>query len=102
MDLIEETRGRARSRRSSKPRSATPRPANPQVVQLDRPQWEASVREFRDYSYRQAWAYGTQLARKRGATSEHVAIRRGSETIGLADVRIKQLPVIGGGLAYIS
>jgi CelD/BcsL family acetyltransferase involved in cellulose biosynthesis len=77
-------------------------PASPHVVHLDRADWEAAVLEFRDYSYRQTWAYGEKLADKRGATTEHVAIRCGGETIGLADVRIKALPVIGGGLAYIS
>jgi hypothetical protein len=76
--------------------------ARPRVVRLDRAQWESTVRRFSDYSYRQSWAYGVKLAAKRGATSEHVAIRLGDETIGLADIRIKQLPVIGGGLAYIS
>ena len=94
-------------------RALEPRPAaqagtgavrhtDPRVVQLDRAEWESSVREFRDYSYRQSWAYGVRLADKRGATTEHVAIRCGAETIGLADVRIKRLPLIGGGLAFIS
>ncbi len=78
------------------------RRANPQVVELDQTQWESAVRQFRDYSYRQTWAYGVQLASRRGATTEHVAIRCGDDTIGLADVRIKRLPLIGGGLAYIS
>jgi len=60
------------------------------------------VRRFDDYSYRQSWAYGVKLAARRGASSEHAAIRRGDETLGLADVRIKSLPVIGGGLAHVS
>jgi hypothetical protein len=72
------------------------------VAPLGRPEWESCAARFRDHSYRQTWAYGTRLADKRGATSEHVAIRRGSETIALADVRIKKLPVLGGGLAYVS
>jgi lipid II:glycine glycyltransferase (peptidoglycan interpeptide bridge formation enzyme) len=76
--------------------------ASPHVVRLDRAEWEAAVPQFRDYSYRQTWAYGEKLADKRGAKSEHVAVRRGGETIALADVRIKALPIIGGGLAYIS
>jgi hypothetical protein len=73
-----------------------------EVVRLDRSGWEAAVRQFSDYSYRQSWAYGVKLAERRGATSEHVAIRRGDETVGLADVRIKRLPIIGAGLAYVS
>jgi CelD/BcsL family acetyltransferase involved in cellulose biosynthesis len=76
--------------------------ASPQVAHLNRAEWESTVREFSDYSYRQSWAYGVTLAAKRGAISEHVAIRCGGETVGLADVRIKRVPVIGGGLAYIS
>jgi CelD/BcsL family acetyltransferase involved in cellulose biosynthesis len=76
--------------------------SRPEIAHLDRAQWESAVREFGDYSYRQSWAYGMQLAAKRGATSEHVAIQRGGETLGLADVRIKSLPLIGGGLAYVS
>jgi CelD/BcsL family acetyltransferase involved in cellulose biosynthesis len=76
--------------------------SRPEIAHLDRAQWEAAVRQFGDYSYRQSWAYGVQLAAKRGAGSEHVAIRHGGVTIGLADVRIKSLPVVGGGLAYVS
>lgn len=72
------------------------------VVHVDRPEWESTVRKFSDYSYRQSWAYGRALANRRGAVSEHVAIRRGGETIGVADVRIKNVPIIGGGLAFVS
>src|SRR3954469_40737 len=89
-------------RLAPQPRTRSVHPTTAQVVHLDRAAWESCVRDFSDYSYRQAWAYGTALAHKRGATSEHVAIRSGSETIALADVRIKRLPLIGGGLAYIS
>ena len=96
------TRGPSEPRLAAKPGTGAARHANPQVVHLDRTQWESSVRQFRDYSYRQSWAYGVQLASRRGATTEHVAIRCGGDTIGLADVRIKRLPLIGGGLAFIS
>jgi hypothetical protein len=73
-----------------------------EIVPLAREAWEHAVRQFADYSYRQSWAYGKTLAEKRGALSEHVAIQRGDEIVGMADVRIKRVPVIGGGLAYIS
>jgi CelD/BcsL family acetyltransferase involved in cellulose biosynthesis len=73
-----------------------------EVVPLDRAGWESAARQFGDHSYRQSWAYGVKLAARRGATSEHVAIRSGDDTVALADVRIKRLPLIGGGLAYIS
>jgi Acetyltransferase (GNAT) domain len=91
-------------------RAVTPAPrtngstpaAHDEVVHVDRSQWESRVRQFSDYSYRQSWAYGVALANRRGAVSEHVAIRRRGETIGLADVRIKNVPIIGGGLAFVS
>ena len=78
------------------------RPVRTDVRRLDRIEWEAAVGGFRDHSYRQCWAYGVALAARRGAVSEHVAIELGDELVGLADVRVKKLPVIGGGLAYVS
>lgn len=80
------------------PRAVEP----PRLVALDRGEWESAVRRFGDYGYRQSWAYGVALANKRGATSEHVGIRSGAELVGLADVRVKDLPIVGGGLAYVS
>lgn len=80
----------------------TPTSADAAVVPLDRSAWEAEVRRFADYSYRQSWAYGTRLAERRGAVSEHLAIRRSGQIVALADVRIKRLPLIGGGLAFVS
>ena len=72
-----------------------------EVVRLERAQWESEVSKFSDYNYRQNWAYGLALAKKRGATSEHVAIRHDG-IVGLADVRIKKIPILGAGLAYIN
>ena len=83
-------------------RNGSPPATRPQAVQLDRAEWESAVRRFGDYSYRQSWAYGVRLAGRRSATNEHVAIRYGGGIVGLADVRIKRLPLIGGGLAYVS
>lgn len=72
------------------------------LVRLNREEWSTLAEEFRDNSYRQAWDYGVLIAKKRRAVSEHVAIERDGETLGLADVRVKSAPVIGGGLAFIS
>jgi hypothetical protein len=80
----------------------SPPPLRADVRRLGRAEWEAAVQDFRDHSYRQCWAYGVELAARRGAVSEHVAVERGSELVGLADVRVRRLPVIGSGLAYVS
>lgn len=72
------------------------------MEQVDRSTWELLAGGFIDYNYQQTWAYGQALAQKRRALSEHVVVRCGERVIGMADVRIRQLPVIGGGIAYIS
>jgi hypothetical protein len=72
------------------------------VEQLDQAQWQSSVRRFGDYNYRQLWKYGEAIARRQHAESVHVGIRDSSELIGMADVRVKRLRVLGGGIAYVS
>jgi hypothetical protein len=72
------------------------------VEQISKQQWQILAPEFQDYNYRHLWEYGIALARRRGASCEHVAVRRGDEFIALADVRIKRLPLLGGGIAYVS
>lgn len=76
--------------------------ALPTIVPVDRAEWVSLAREFQDYTIRQAWDYGTRLAEKRKAGSEHVAFFRDSTPIGIADIRIKEIPFLGGGLAFSS
>jgi lipid II:glycine glycyltransferase (peptidoglycan interpeptide bridge formation enzyme) len=72
------------------------------VEELDEARWTSLAAAFLDHNYRQAWAYGRALAERQGAVSRHVAVCRDGQLLGLADVRVKRLPVIGGGMAYIS
>jgi len=72
------------------------------IEPVDRDGWSRAAPAFLDYNYRQLWAFGVACAERVGAISEHVAVLDGSETIALADVRIKRIPVIGGGIAYIT
>lgn len=72
------------------------------IEHVNKSQWQQSASAFLDYNYRHLWDYGQAVAERRQATCEHVAIKADSETIGLADVRIKKIPMIGGGIAYIS
>jgi hypothetical protein len=72
------------------------------VQRVSREQWLSLVPTFRDYNYRQVWEYGLALAERRGAACEHISVRQGDEFIALADVRIKRMPLVGGGIAYIS
>ncbi|MCA9433584.1 MAG: hypothetical protein KC940_23895, partial [Candidatus Omnitrophica bacterium] len=72
------------------------------LVHLDREDWYAAAQGFLDLSYRQLWDYGALLADRRGAKSRPVAFFDRDTCIGVADIRTKSIPGIGGGLAFIS
>ncbi len=65
-------------------------------------EWSVRCRKFRDHNYRQLWAFSTACAERVGARSEHVAIMDCDELLGLADVRIRHVPVLGAGVAYVN
>jgi lipid II:glycine glycyltransferase (peptidoglycan interpeptide bridge formation enzyme) len=73
-----------------------------QLEWKDRAEWSELASSFRDYNYRHLWDFGIAAARRRNAQSEHVAIRCGKEVIGIADVRVKTIPFLGTGIAYIN
>jgi GNAT acetyltransferase-like protein len=72
------------------------------IEPVSQARWRELAPSFRDYSYRQLWAFGVECAARFGATSEHVAITDGGRLLGLADIRIKRLPLVGGGIAYMT
>jgi hypothetical protein len=72
------------------------------VKHLDRAGWRALAGACPAYDYRQVWEYATLLAQRRGARAEFVAIESGGSTVGAAQVRIKRVPVLGAGVAYVS
>lgn len=65
-------------------------------------QWPRITREFLDHSYQQTLPYTRAMACRHGATNESVAIVESGRIIGAANVRIRKLPIVGGGLAYIA
>src|SRR5678815_607328 len=73
-----------------------------EVEHIDQSGWDALAPRFHDYNVRQMWEYGVAIAQRQRATSEHVAIRNGNRLVALACVRIKTMPLIGGGIAYVS
>jgi hypothetical protein len=73
------------------------------IKEVDRETWLRLAPTFKDYNYRQTWSFGGACAERIGAVSEHVVIEHSERGIlGLADVRIKKLPFVGGGIAYIN
>jgi lipid II:glycine glycyltransferase (peptidoglycan interpeptide bridge formation enzyme) len=72
------------------------------VRQVEGSEWAARAAQFHDHSYRQCRAYAQAAAARLGASSEYVAVDANGEEIGLANVRIKRVPVLPAGIAYIS
>jgi hypothetical protein len=72
------------------------------IEPLDRASWLAETARFADHNYRQSWDFGLHSAARVDAVSEHVAIRDGARTVGVADVRVRRVPVVGGGIAYVT
>ena len=65
-------------------------------------EWGAIAARFADLTYRQTPAYCEAIASRRSSASEYVAVRSGDALVAAANVRVKRLPVVGGGLAYVS
>lgn len=63
---------------------------------------EALGAGLRDCSWRQAPAYAAHAARDMGARAELVAFASGGERLGMAAVRVKTLPLVGLGIAYVA
>jgi lipid II:glycine glycyltransferase (peptidoglycan interpeptide bridge formation enzyme) len=72
-----------------------------QLEPLDAAGWAAHAPAFLDWNYRQSWAFARATAARLGAECEHLAIRRGSDLTGLASVRTKRIPLLGG-IAFVS
>ena len=72
------------------------------IRSVNRDDWVDLSHRFLDNNYQQLWAYSQALAERRHAECEHVAIDPGGELIGVASVRVRHLPVIGGGIAYVA
>jgi hypothetical protein len=72
------------------------------IKKVEKKEWIQYSSMFNDYNYRQIWDYGLSLAQRRKTSSEHVAVFNEERLIGIADVRVKKVPMLRGGLAYVS
>jgi lipid II:glycine glycyltransferase (peptidoglycan interpeptide bridge formation enzyme) len=72
------------------------------IKEVDRSTWISSASLFKDYNFRQLWDYGILSAKRVGAESLHLEIRENDAVLGYADVRIKLIPLLGFGIAYIN
>ncbi|MHC4416214.1 MAG: lipid II:glycine glycyltransferase FemX [Planctomycetota bacterium] len=72
------------------------------IEPVSRQRWRTLASSFLDDNYQQGRAYGEALARRHHAVCEHMAIVSEGEILGLAGVRIRYVPLLKGGIAYIS
>lgn len=71
------------------------------VDQLSPQQWSDVCRALADYSIYQTWGFGEISASDTGTKLSRMVIRDGDAVIGAAQVRIKKLPMLKAGLAYV-
>jgi lipid II:glycine glycyltransferase (peptidoglycan interpeptide bridge formation enzyme) len=70
-----------------------------EVGVLSRERWDALQEEFLDANFYQTWAYG---AVSWGESSlSHLVVRKAGVAVGIAQIRIVRIPVIGRGIAYL-
>lgn len=65
-------------------------------------QWESELGRFKDANFQQSWAYADLLASRRSCNHEEVGFWDNRELVGLASVRIRKLPILGLGVAYVA
>lgn len=75
---------------------------DPALQSVDNAHWRQLARAFADHNFRCLWEFGVASADRIGARSEHLAIRLGNDVVGIAHVRVKKLPVLRTGVAYIN
>jgi hypothetical protein len=74
----------------------------PVVEAVSSDDWDTLLKQFADANYRQLVAYSTAAAVRVKARSENVAIRKDGNLLGLCNVRIRKLPLLPFGIAYVN
>ena len=72
------------------------------LEKIEQNRWRELTAHFQDHNYHQIWDFGVACAQRMAALSEHVAIQKDNRYLGLADVRIKKIPALNAGVAYIN
>ena len=68
---------------------------------VDAARWSKIVKTFTDYSYEQSYAFAALAARRTGSDLLPVVVEQDGTCIGAACVRLKRIPVLNRGIAYI-
>jgi Acetyltransferase (GNAT) domain len=68
----------------------------------ERDDWVSLASTFDDHNFRQLWDYAAAMAARGGARAEHVCVEADGRPVGLAAVRVKPIPGLRTGIAYVS
>lgn len=68
----------------------------------ERDLWDAALAGFGGISLLQTWAFGAAKEEEGGWRAERLDFRQGGTLVGMAQVMVKPLPVVGGGLAWVN
>jgi CelD/BcsL family acetyltransferase involved in cellulose biosynthesis len=72
------------------------------AVSVGHAEWSLMAPEFHDLSYRQCPSFVAEAARSNGAVPEFLSIVAGDALVGLCAIRVKKLPGLPLGVAYVS
>jgi lipid II:glycine glycyltransferase (peptidoglycan interpeptide bridge formation enzyme) len=82
--------------------TAAPAMNDDSLVRLTREEWDSLTEKYRDFSYRQCGSYAESAARDIGAICEFMGVHQAGDLVGLANLRIKMVPLLGLGVAYVN
>jgi lipid II:glycine glycyltransferase (peptidoglycan interpeptide bridge formation enzyme) len=68
---------------------------------VDAARWSKIAKTFSDYSCEQAYAFAALAAKRTGSELLPVVVKQDGTDIGAACVRLKRIPVLNRGIAYI-
>jgi len=70
-----------------------------EIDAVDEQAWNRLVLEFADGNIYQTWSYGAVIGGSRNL--RHLVLKLNGEVVAIAQARIKRLPVVGLGIAYV-
>lgn len=73
-----------------------------QVWDIPSEDWSAVAAKFYDFSFEQSLAYSQAAARRIGADLQFLGVGEGDTLVACACVRIKRIPGLGRGIAWIA
>lgn len=70
-----------------------------EVDQIDETAWSQALDSFEDATIYQTWAYGS--VRWGGGSLSHIVVKNNNIVVGIAQVTVKKIPLMGAGIAYV-